>query len=108
MWDPTTNADNAIHLSVYAVLVPALVVDPHTCSWTGRAEPVDTNPRADFVSVPGIRIRPVVQLLVDPGQKAGRTIGEIVPDGLWFDRLDDAVAPALLEVSRVLFFYSNR
>lgn len=47
-----------------ARLVLVLVVEPHARRRAGRAEPVDAEPGADLVVGPGVRIGPVVQLLV--------------------------------------------
>lgn len=57
-----------------ARLVLVLVVEPHARRRPGRAEPVDAQPGADLVVGPGVRVGPVVELLVWVGQITARSV----------------------------------
>lgn len=71
-------------------------VDPRVRRRARRAEPVDRDPGADLLVRPGVTVRPVVQLLVDPGQQGDGAVGEGVADRLRLRALLVAVAAALL------------
>lgn len=58
------------------------------------AERVDANPGENLVGGPLVVVRPVVQLLVDPGQEPDGRVRHAVADGLWFGGVFDHVAVA--------------
>lgn len=55
-----------------------LVVDPMRSSRAGTTELVDRDPGEDLVVGPGVRICPVMQLLVDPCEQGYRGVVERV------------------------------
>lgn len=79
-------------------VVDRLVVDPDAGGGARRAEPVEADPGAHLVVRPGVRVRPVVQLLVDPGQAGHGAVRQPVAERLRLGGLLQVVAaPFLLE-----------
>jgi hypothetical protein len=74
-----------------------LIIYPDIRGRARRAEPVDRDPGADFVGRPGVAVRPVVQLLVDPREQRDGRVGERVAECLRLGRLLGAVAGAFGE-----------
>ncbi len=55
--------------------VSHFVVDPRAGRGPGGREPVDRDPGQDLVVGPGVRVGPVVELFVDPGEQGGGAVG---------------------------------
>lgn len=72
-----------------------LVVDERSGGGPGGREPVDGNPSQDLVVGPGVRVRPIMELLVDPGEEGDRAIVQGVADCLGFGGLFGEVAAAV-------------
>ena len=70
----------------------SLVVYSQTRRRPGCREPIDADPRQNFVISPWIVIRPVVQLFVDPCQQAYRTICEAVAESLRLGALFQSIS----------------
>ena len=68
------------------------VIDPLRCTRSGATELVDADPSQGFVRIPRVGIRPIVQLIVDPGQKCNGGVLEGVGEGLRSGRLFDIVS----------------
>lgn len=76
---------------------------------SARAEPVNTNPRQYLIVSPGIPIRPIHQLLVDPRQERNRAVRKSVRERLRLSSLQDAVRLALIhEPLRALYAFLLR
>lgn len=76
--------------------VRCFVIDSQTCGRTSSGEPVNTDPCKYLIVCPGIFIRPVVQLFVDPGEQCYRAVGEGVSKRLGLGALEKSVACALI------------
>ena len=72
-----------------------LVVDALGGGWPRGGEIVDRDPGEDLVVGPGVRVAPVAELLVDPGEEADGGVGEGEGDGERF-RGQNAVVPVPL------------
>ena len=59
-------------------------VDTLRCRRPGCGEVVNTDPSEDLVVLPLVVlvVRPVVKLLVDPGEQADWAVGDIITNGL--------------------------
>lgn len=64
------------------------MIDPATGRGPGSAEPINADPGADLLIGPGIPVRPVMELLVDPAEQTYRAVGQAVAQGLGFGRLE--------------------
>lgn len=73
-----------------------LIIDPTTSSRTRCGEPINTHPSQYLVVGPGVTVRPVVELFVDPGEQGDGTVVETVAEGLRFRGLDFVVAGAFV------------
>ena len=71
-----------------------LVVDAQTSCGASGGEVVDRDPGEDLVVGPGVSVRPVVQLFVDPGEQADGTVSEGIAEGLGFGALLQSVPAA--------------
>ena len=96
MRDPPPNPLNRLHPSRHPILMPTLIVNSHARRRSRRAKPVNAHPHTHLVVTPGVTIRPLDQLLVDPREQARGAVGEPVPERLRLRRLDAAVTPAVL------------
>lgn len=64
-------------------IMQRLVVDVRGCVRPRAREDVNTDPQTDFVLRPGVGVRPVHQLVPDPGQEADGRVPESKVDRGW-------------------------
>ena len=74
--------------------VGVFVVDALVRPRAGRGELVDAHPRQNLVVRPGVLVRPVVQLVVEPGEQADGVRGHGVRQRLWLGLLQFVVPDA--------------
>jgi hypothetical protein len=64
-------------------VMQCFVIDVRSCVRAGPRENVDADPEADFVFSPGVSVRPVDQLVPDPGEEANWRVSQSEVDCGW-------------------------